>query len=153
MTKNATGGAKTRRKTAVRTVQAGSVTVKIYEGRNRGKPCFTVIWYIGEKRQRKGFFDLREAKKFARDQAEKLAAGQVTSPTVTIAQAQEFKEAKRRLASLEMPIHVVAGEYVDAVNRLGTCLRSITLEPTTAPNSATMAWAGGSRSWKKPAVP
>jgi hypothetical protein len=51
-------------------IQSGSVTVRIYEGRNRGKPFFTVIWYIGERRMRKGFFELQEAKAFAKDQTD-----------------------------------------------------------------------------------
>ena len=95
---------------AVRTVQSGSVTLRIYEGRNRGKPCFTVIWYIGQRRMRKGFSELQQAKAFAKDQAGKLAAGQVNAPSVTIAQAQDMKEAVRRLGPLGTPVHVVAGE-------------------------------------------
>jgi len=51
MTKNA-GAKKTSHESKIRTVQSGSVTVRIYEGRNRGKPYFTVIWYIGERRMR-----------------------------------------------------------------------------------------------------
>ncbi len=124
MTKNATAAgkkaaSKSGKERKVRTVQSGSVTVKIYEGRNRGKPCFTVIWYIGEKRERRSFFDLHQAKCYAKDRAEKLAAGQVNAPSVTVAQAQDFKEARRRLGPLEVPISVVAGEYADAVGRLG----------------------------------
>lgn len=103
----------------IRTVQSGSVTVRIYEGRNRGKPFFTVIWYIGERRMRKGFFELQQAKAFAKDQAEKLAAGQVNAPSVTVAEAQEMKEAVRRIGELKTPVHVVAGEYADAVKHLG----------------------------------
>jgi hypothetical protein len=112
MTKNA-GVKKVSHESKVRTVQSGSVTVRIYEGRNRGKPYFTVIWYIGERRMRKGFFELHQAKAFAKDHADKLAAGQVNSPTVTVAEAQEMKEAVRRIGELKTPVHVVAGEYAD----------------------------------------
>ena len=120
MTKNATAPALSAgQESKVRTVQSGSVSLKIYEGRNRGKPCFTVIWYVGEQRLRKSFFELRQAKAFAKDQAEKLAAGQVNSPTVTVAEAQEMKEAVRRLGPLGTPVHVVASEYADVVNQLG----------------------------------
>ncbi|MCX6967854.1 MAG: tyrosine-type recombinase/integrase [Verrucomicrobia bacterium] len=68
---------------------------------------------------RKAFLDLRKAKAFAKALAEKLAAGQVNSPTVTVAQAQDMKEALRRLGPLGTPVHVVAGEYADVVNQLG----------------------------------
>ena len=118
MTKNA-GVKKVTNESKIRNVQSGSVIVRIYEGRNRGKPFFTVIWYVGERRMRKGFFELQEAKTFAKDQAEKLAAGQVNSPSVTVAEAQEMKEALRRLGPIQIPIHVVAGEYADVVKQLG----------------------------------
>ncbi len=103
----------------IRTVQSGSVILRIYEGRNRGKPYFTVIWYIGERRMRKGFFELHQAKAFAKGHADKLAAGQVNAPSITVAEAQEMKEAKRRLGPLQTPIHVVAGEYADLTKHLG----------------------------------
>jgi integrase len=42
----------------------------------------------------------------------------VDAPSVTVAQAQDMKEAVRRLKPLGTPVHVVAGEYADVVQQL-----------------------------------
>jgi integrase len=100
-------------------IRCGSVAVKIYKLRREKGAYFTVSWHTGPKRNRQNFKAFEAAKKFARDRAEELAAGQVNSPTVTIAQAQDMKEALRRIGPLGTPVHVVAGEYADVVNQLG----------------------------------
>lgn len=100
-------------------IRSGSVILKIYECRKKGREYFTVAWHVGPKRHRQNFKTLDEAKAFAKPEAEKLAAGQVHAPTVTVAQAQDMKEALRRLGPVQTPIHVVAGEYADVVKQLG----------------------------------
>ena len=100
-------------------IRSGSVILKIYECRKKGRDYFTVAWHVGPKRYRQNFKTLDEAKAFAKPEAEKLAAGQVHAPTVTVAQAQDMKEALRRIGPLGMPVHVVAGEYADVVKQLG----------------------------------
>ena len=67
---------------------------------------------------RKTFSHEKEAQKFAREQAEKLAAGQVQSPSISSTEVSTFREAERRLGDTA-PIHVAAGEYASAVRRLG----------------------------------
>jgi integrase len=109
---------KAENESKVRTVQSGSVTVKIYEGRNRGKPCFTVIWYVGQKRERRSFFELSGAKAFAKDRAEKLAAGQIHAPSISPAEAQVFREAMRVAGHLGIPLHMLAAEYAAAASRV-----------------------------------
>jgi len=104
---------------AIHLVRSGSVTLKIYElTRKKGDYC-TVAWHVGPKRYRQNFKALVDAKKFAKGKAEALAAGQVNSPSVTVAEAQDMKEAVRRIGELKTPVHVVAGEYADAVKQLG----------------------------------
>jgi integrase len=100
-------------------IRSGSVILKIYECRKKGRDYFTVAWHVGPKRYRRNFKTLDEAKAFAKPEAEKLAAGQVHAPAVTVAQAQDMKEALRRLGPVQTPIHVVAGEYADVVKQLG----------------------------------
>lgn len=94
-------------------VCSGSSRVKIYACRKPNRKYFTVAWHAGPKRHRRNFKTLEEAKALARAEAEKPAAGQVHSPTVTTAQAQDMKEALRRLGPVDTPLHVVAGEYAD----------------------------------------
>ncbi|MCX6970663.1 MAG: hypothetical protein NTV93_11020 [Verrucomicrobia bacterium] len=63
-------------------IRCGSVAVKIYKLRREKGAYFTVSWHTGPKRNRQNFKAFEAAKKFARDRAEELAAGQVNSPTV-----------------------------------------------------------------------
>jgi integrase len=100
-------------------VRSGSVTLKIYELTRRQGDYFTVAWHVGPKRYRQNFKTLDEARRFAKGKSEALAAGQVNAPNVTVAQAQDMKEAVRRIGPLGMPVHVVAGEYADVVKQLG----------------------------------
>lgn len=103
---------------APRLVKAGSVTVKIYSGRIGRYHTFTVYWRAAGRSHRKTFSHEKEAQKFAREQAESLAAGQVHSPSITSTEVSTFREAERRLGDTA-PIHVAAGEYASAVRRLG----------------------------------
>ena len=74
-----------------RIVKSGSVQLKVYQGTNRGKPCYTVYWRIGGRPFRKIFFDGRSAEKYAKDKAEALAAGQVNSPSISVADAETYR--------------------------------------------------------------
>ncbi len=56
-------------------IKAGSVTVKIYTGHIRTYRTFTVYWRAAGRSHRKRFSHEKEAQSFAREQAEKLAAG------------------------------------------------------------------------------
>ena len=103
---------------APRLVKAGSVTIKIYSGRIGRYDTFTVYWRAAGRSHRKTFSHEKEAQKFAREQAESLAAGQVHSPSITSTEVSTFREAERRLGDTA-PIHVAAGEYASAVRRLG----------------------------------
>lgn len=112
--------AKTAKSTGkIHLIRSGSVTLKIYECRKMGRDYFTVAWHVGPKRHRQNVKTVDQAKAFAKVEAEKLAARQVHAPAVTVAQAQDMKEALHRLGPVQTPIHVVAGEYADVVEQLG----------------------------------
>ena len=106
-------------RTRIRTIKAGFAHVKIYSGVIKKRPCFTVYWRIAEKPYRKVFLNFDKAESFAREQAERLAAGQASAPAISVTEAQNFREAQRRLGPVEVPLHVVAGEYADIVRHLG----------------------------------
>lgn len=103
---------------APRLIKAGSVTVRIYSGRIGRYHTFAVYWRAAGRSYRKTFSHEKEALKFAREQAEKLAAGQVQSPSISSMEVSTFREAERRLGATA-PLHVAAGEYASAVRRLG----------------------------------
>lgn len=109
---------KPTQKSKIRLVKSGSVIVRIFENINRGKTAFVVYWRVGQKPERKMFYDLAAARKFARDTADALAAGKVDAPSVTVAEAQMFREAMRRAGHMGIPLHIIAAEYVDALERL-----------------------------------
>jgi integrase len=104
---------------SVRLVRAGSVTVKIYTINRQAGLYYSVCWYVGPKRHTKNFQNFAHAEAYARERAEALAAGQVHGPQLTTAQAQDTKEALRRLGPVDMPLHVVAGEYADLKRTIG----------------------------------
>lgn len=106
-------------RTKIRTIKAGSVHLKIYTGTLKKRPIYTVYWRVGEKPCRKLFADPQRAEDFAKAQAEQLAAGQVHAPAISITDAQTFREAQRRLGPVDVPLHVVAGEYADLMQQLG----------------------------------
>jgi len=117
VSKQGSGRGKSDEKVSV--VRAGSVTLKIYTLRHGNRVRYTVSWHVGPKRHRKHFSCLQRARAFAKERAEALAAGQVHGPQLTTAQAQDTKEALRRLGAVEMPLHVVAGEYADLKRTIG----------------------------------
>ena len=122
----------------IRTIKAGSVHLKIYTGTVKKRPIFTVYWRVWEKPFRKLFADAIKAEDFAKAQAEQLAAGQVHAPAISITDAQTFREAQRRLGPVDVPLHVVAGEYADLMQQLGdNC--------SEAPRDAAPALSRGSR--------
>ena len=83
---------------SVQHTKAGSVTVKIYRGQNRGQPMFTVAWMVGERRFRRNFADEKRAVRFAKTQAKELSAGRVDASCISTTEAAEYREAQRRLA-------------------------------------------------------
>lgn len=103
----------------IRTIKAGSVHVKIYTGSIKGRDSYTVYWRVGERPYRKLFSELRKAEEFAKSQAEQLAAGQVQSPAISAVEIQTFREARRRLGPLDVPLHVAAEEYASVKTQLG----------------------------------
>jgi hypothetical protein len=107
----------------IRTLKAGSVHVKVYTGTLKKRPIHTVYWRVGEKPYRRLFADLKKAENFAKAQAEQLAAGQVHAPAISITDAQTYREAQRRLGPVDVPLHVVAGEYADIMQRSATTAR------------------------------
>lgn len=104
---------------SVHLVRSGSVTVKIYNINRQAGRYYSVCWYVGPKRHTKNFHRFDRAEAYARERAEELAAGRVLAPQITVAQAQDTKEALRRLGGVDMPLHMVAGEYADLRRVIG----------------------------------
>ena len=128
-----------KKSSKIRTIKAGSVQIKVYSGKLKGHPIFTVYWHLGEKSYRKVFADPDKAESYAREQAERLAAGQVNAPTISVTDAQTYREAVRRLGPHDIPLHVVASEYASAVDKLknaGTLHQAVEfyLRNTTRPD-------------------
>lgn len=103
---------------SVQHAKAGSVTVKIYRGQNRGRTMFTVAWMVGERRFRRNFAEEKRAARFAKTQAKELSAGRVDASCISTTEAAEFREAQRRLRE-KAPLCVAAGEYASALETLG----------------------------------
>ncbi len=107
-----------QRKRRPRIIVSGSALVKIYEGKNRGKPLFTVAWHIGPRRHRVCFQDLKAAEQFARSRAELLRHGDHSNARLTPAEIETFHFARQKLQPIGVPLHVAAEEYAAAIVRL-----------------------------------
>ena len=67
----------------------------------RSLTLFTVYWRVGERPYRKLFANLKKSEEFAKAQPEQLAAGQVHAPSISVTEAQTFREAQRRLGPID----------------------------------------------------
>jgi|GEM_PF-4728146 len=78
-------------------VRSGSVTTRIYTMQRESGCYYLVAWQCGTKRERHYCRTLEEARKFAKAQADRIAAGTAQSARISMVEAQIFREAQRRM--------------------------------------------------------
>jgi integrase len=100
-------------------IKRGSVTVKIYAGKNRGKAFFTLTWVEANGRRRETFMDLGEARREGAAKAEALAKGDIDALKLTGSERAHFVAARDALALCGIAVDVAAREYAEAVKILG----------------------------------
>jgi hypothetical protein len=100
-------------------VQSGSVTTRICTQERNGRRYYTVAWHCAGKRERQHCATLDEARKLAKAQADRIAAGTAQSARISMVEAQNFREAQRHMVGLDIPLHAAAGEYASLRRALG----------------------------------
>jgi integrase len=108
----------------VRVVKSGSVQVKIYEGTNRkpdGRryPVFTVVYWEHDKRQRRFFSSLEDARSAAEEIGRRLNRGEQKVLELTAADASSYMYAVEQLKGLGLPLHDAVAQFVHAAKTLG----------------------------------
>src|SRR5260370_9840496 len=98
----------------IHTVRSGSVSVKIYFGKSRGNPFYTVMYYHGGKRIRKVFADLKKAREEARAKAQMLQTGELQALTLTNADKAAYIAALDSLRPTGKRLEMATAEYADA---------------------------------------
>jgi integrase len=103
-------------------IKNGSTTVKIYEGTNRVQGSsytqYTLAYYLGTKRVKRKFADLKEARREAELVAAKLAGGENDVLRLTANDRLIYLQAQDDLRPLNRPLNVAISEYANAVKRL-----------------------------------
>jgi integrase len=95
-------------------VKRGHTTVKIYLTPYRGSDGFTVVHYVGTKRQRKLFSDFGLAKLEAERIANTLSAGELKASQLTNEDSLAFARATQALMPTGVSLEMAAVEYADA---------------------------------------
>ncbi len=96
--------------------------MKIYRVSNAARgEVFEVVWYYVGTRYRKSFRDEKKALTRAKEIAQALRNGQVSSLGLTNLEVESFRYAKQILAKLlhPPPLHVAVEEYVEAKKLIG----------------------------------
>jgi len=106
--------AKSKTPTRPLEIKSGSVTVKIYPTRNRGREAYTVAYHDAGHRNRRMFADLAKAKAEAKVIAHRLNAGQGAALELTGQDRDAYLYAIRKLKTLQVPLNVAVDEYVKA---------------------------------------
>ena len=101
-------------------VKAGNAIVKVYRGKSRGYPLFTVVHYRDGKRNRQTFAKFSEARSHAQDSATHIAHGRVDVLSLTSADRDSYAKSLSLLEPLAVPLHAAVEEYVIARNQLGS---------------------------------
>ena len=103
-------------------IKNGSTTVKIYAGTNQvqGSPYtqYTLAYYLGSKRVKRKFADLKAARREAELVAAKLAGGENDVLRLTATDRLVYLQAQDDLRPLNRPLNVAVSEYANAVKRL-----------------------------------
>jgi integrase len=95
-------------------VKRGHTIVKIYLTPTRGCDSYTVIHYLGEKRQRKTFADLDLARMEAEAVANKLSTGELDVLTLTSHDRLSYVHAVEALRPTGVPLEMAAMQFAEA---------------------------------------
>src|SRR5258705_13906780 len=95
-------------------VKRGHTIVKIYLTPTRGCDAYTVVHYLGTKRQRKTFADLGVAKTEAEAIANKLCTGELDVLTLTSENKFSFVRAVEALKPTGVPLEIAAMQFAEA---------------------------------------
>jgi integrase len=96
------------------TVREGHIRAKIYKYSNRGSVSYTVVWYEGEKRLRKVFADLEDAKLHAQARVGQLANGTAQVLRLNGEELLTYVRAREAVAEFGLALDTIAFEYRDA---------------------------------------
>jgi len=95
-------------------VKRGHTIVKIYPTPSRGFEAFTVVSYLGKKRQRKTFANLDLAKTEAEMIANRLSAGELNALTLTNHDGLAYARAVEALKPTGVPLEMAAMQFAEA---------------------------------------
>ena len=103
----------------VEEVKAGNVTVKIYRSETRGRPLFTVAYRdLSNRRMKKSFADLKEAKVEAYAVAAKVQSGQIDVLQLHSGDRTTYQHAISLLKPTGQSLDSVAAQYAEAFTLL-----------------------------------
>src|SRR4029453_14903178 len=95
-------------------VKRGSSEVKIYRDRKPEGMYYRVVYYLGSKRHRLNFSDLREATEEAEAKASQLSRGDMDAAQLSGKDRLEYGSAKDSVKDFNLPLDAVAIEYAQA---------------------------------------
>jgi hypothetical protein len=132
-------------------VKRGNTIVKIYRTPTNGCDSYTVVHYLGDKRQRKTFANLELAVTEAEMVATKLSTGELDVLTLTSNDRFAYVRAVQALKPTGVPLEIAALQFAEAVKVLegGSLLEAarFTLQHlhSLPRNSCRMLWTNCSR--------
>jgi integrase len=95
-------------------VKRGSSEVKIYRDRKPEGTYYRVVYYLGSKRHRLNFSDLREATEEAEAKASQLSRGDMDAVQLSGKDRLEYGRANDAVKDFALPLDAVAIEYSEA---------------------------------------
>ena len=96
-------------------IKRGHTKVKIYRTPTKGFDAYTVVHYVGDKRQRRMFADLALAVTDAETVANKLSAGELDVLTLTSTDRLAYVRAVEALKPTGVPLEMAALQFAEAV--------------------------------------
>ncbi len=100
-------------------IKHGSVTIKVNESVNRGRPLFFFNFYEGGRRHQRNFADKEAAHAEADTIARRLAGGHGAAIALTGRDRDAYLHAVRVLEGLDIPLSAAVEEYAAARKKLG----------------------------------
>jgi integrase len=99
-------------------IKRGHTVVKVYRTPTKGCDAYTVVHYLGEKRQRKTFADLGEAIMEAETVASKLSTGELDVLTLKSEDRLAYVRAIEALRPTGVPLEIASLQFAEAVKIL-----------------------------------
>ena len=100
-------------------VRCGSVLVKIYRVKNKGRSSFSVSHFANGQRRLKMFVDYAEAQEYARSVGTSLAQGELDVLELRSADRVAYVQALQAIKPTGMPLESAARDYAEAWKALG----------------------------------